>query len=454
VQKSPSLIPRRNAHPISRPLPSSPSHKGYTPDPEQTYGLGQGAPRGVPIYRTAPYQFKNTEHAANLFALKELGNIYTRLMNPTTHVLESRFSMLEGGHPLAGTAVASGTNAIFYAIANLAKAGDNIVAARALYGGTYTMMDCILPSMGITVKFVDEEDPANFTAAADDKTRAFFCESVSNPALRVSDIEGISSAAHALGLPLIVDTTFTTPYLQKSFEFGADIIVCSLTKWVGGHGTGVGGIVVDKGGFNWKGGKHPVFDEPDTSYGGLRWGHDLPEALAPLAYRLRLLTVPLRNLGGCISPDNSWMFLQGIETLSLRMERHCENALKVATWLKANEKVAWVRYPGLPDDPQYEKNLKYIKGKGGSMVIFGIKADDGKVAGQQFIDSLKLVAHVANVGAAQTLAIHPSSTTHSQLNAEAQAAAGVKPEMVRLSVGIETGDDIIADLEQALSQVS
>lgn len=428
-------------------------HAGYKPDTEANYGIGAGAPRGVPLYRTAPYQFKSTKHAANLFALAELGNIYTRLQNPTTHVLESRVAQLEGGHELAGLAVASGTNAAFYAVINLAEAGDNIVSARNLYGGTYTQFNDIMPQFGIEVRFVDSEDPAAFAAAADDKTRAFFCETVSNPALEVADIEAIAAEAHKLQLPLIVDSTFSTPYLTKPFEFGADIIVSSLTKWLGGHGTGVGGIMVEKGGFNWKSGKHPIYDRPDTSYGGLRWGHDLPEALAPLAYKLRMLTVPLRNLGGCIAPDNSWMFLQGIETLSLRMERHCENSKKVAEYLKKHPKVAWVRYPGLKDDPQYKKQLKYLKGKGGPLVVFGVKAEDEKEAGQKFIDSLDMISHVANVGDARTLAIHPASTTHSQLSPEAQLKGGIKPGLVRLSVGIETCDDIIADIDQALGKI-
>lgn len=428
-------------------------HGGYTPDTEPVYGLGQGAPRGVPLYRTTPFVFRDTDHAAKLFSLQELGNIYSRLMNPTTHVLESRYAQLEGGHPLSGLAVASGTSAVFYSIINLAKAGDNIVSSRALYGGTYTQFNDILPSLGIDVRFVDAEDPSNFAAAADENTRAFFCESVSNPALQICDLEAISAGAHELGLPLIVDSTFSTPYLCRPFDFGADIIVSSLTKWIGGHGVVLGGIIVDKGGFNWGAGKHPMYDAADTSYGGLRWGHDLPEALAPLAYKLRALTVPLRNLGACISPDNSWSVIQGIETLSLRMERHCENAQKVAEHLQAHEKVAWVRFPGLPGDLQYEKAQKYLKGKGGAMVVFGIKTDDAAAAGKEFIDSLELFSHVANVGDARSLAIHPATTTHSQMNEEEQVAAGVDPEMVRLSIGIETCDDIIADLDQALAKV-
>ncbi|KAL7520083.1 hypothetical protein ACHAWX_004828 [Stephanocyclus meneghinianus] len=427
-------------------------HAGYTPDPTIHLGLGQGAPTGTPLYRTTPYRFKNTEHAANLFKLKELGNIYSRLMNPTCNILESRYAQLEGGHPLSGLTVSSGTTAIFYSIVNLASKGDNIVSARALYGGTFTMFNDLLPKFGIKVKFVDAEDPQNFVEAIDDKTRAFFCESVSNPALEICDLEMIATLAHDNGLPVIVDSTFSTPYLCRPFEFGCDIVVSSLTKWVGGHGSCVGGIIVDKGDFNWGAGKHPIYDEPDTSYSGMRWGHDLPEELAPLSFILRARTVPLRNLGGCLSPDNAWMIIQGIETLSLRVERHCENALKVARHLENNPDVAWVRYPGLPSDPQYEKAQKYLKSTGGPMVVFGIKSSNSKEAGQKFIDSLKLFSHVANVGDVRSLAIHPASTTHSQLNEEQLKNAGCPPDMVRLSVGIESIGDIIADLDQAISK--
>ncbi len=415
-------------------------HAGYSPDPSTNSCA-------VPIYRTASYVFNSTEHAANLFALKELGNIYTRLMNPTSDVLEQRVAALEGG--AAGLAVASGTSAIFYSIINLAMAGDNIVSARNLYGGTYTQFKDILPALGIEVRFVDSTDPANFAAAADDKTRAFFCESVSNPALEISDLEAIADAAHAIGLPLIVDSTFSTPYLTRPIDFGADIVVHSLTKWLGGHGTGLGGIVIDSGKFNWAGGKHPLFDAPDGSYHGLRWGHDLPAPLAPVAYLLRMRTGPLRNLGACISPDNSWQALQGIETLPLRMERHCENSLAVAKHLQGHPDVEWVRYPSLPGDSQASRNEKYLRGKGGSMVVFGIKG--GAENGSKFIDSLKLFKHLANVGDAKSLAIHPATTTHSQLNETQLLAAGIPPELVRLSVGIEHIDDIIADLDQAIA---
>ncbi|MEZ5387855.1 MAG: O-acetylhomoserine aminocarboxypropyltransferase/cysteine synthase family protein [Prosthecobacter sp.] len=388
-------------------------HGGQAPD-------SATGSRAVPVYRTASYVFKNTEHAANLFALKELGNIYTRLMNPTTDVLEKRVALLEGAHEMAGLGLASGTSAVFYSIINLAQAGDNIVSARNLYGGTYTQFNDILPALGITVKLVDSNDPENFRKAIDDKTRALFCETVSNPALEVADLEAIAKVAHDNGLPLIADSTFSTPYLTKPLEHGADIVVHSLTKWFGGHGAGIGGIVIDSGKFNWAGGRHPLFTNPDNSYHGLRWGIDLPAPLLPLAYILRMRTVPLRNLGACIAPDNSWFLLQGIETLPLRMERHCENALAVAKHLKSHPGVTWVRFPGLEDDPQYAANKKYLRGKGGSMVVFGIKG--GREAGQKFIDNLKLISHLANVGDAKTLAIHPASTTHSQLSEEAQAA--------------------------------
>ncbi len=419
-------------------------HGGQQPDPSTNACA-------VPIYRTSSFVFDSTEHAANLFALKELGNIYTRLMNPTTDVLEKRVCLLEGAHEMAGLGFASGTSAIFNSIINLAESGDNIVSARNLYGGSYTMFNDILPKMGIDVSLVDSTDPANFEAAINDKTRALFCETVSNPALEVADLEAIANIAHAHGLPLIVDATFSTPYLTRVLDFGADIVVHSLTKWFGGHGIGLGGIVVDSGKFNWAAGKHPLFDEPDSSYHGLRWGHDLPEPLAPLAYILRMRTVPLRNLGACISPDNSWQFLQGIETLPLRMEKHSENALKVAQYLKGHDAVEWVRFPGLEDDPEYERCQKYLNGKGGGMVVFELKG--GSDAGQKFIESLKLFLHLANVGDAKSLAIHPATTTHSQLSAEQQLAGGITPGLVRLSVGIEHSDDIIADLDQALAAV-
>ena len=417
-------------------------HGGHTPDPTTKA-------RAVPLYRSSSFVFDSTEHAANLFALKELGNIYTRLMNPTTDVLEKRVALLEGAHEMGGLGLASGTSAVFYSIINLAKAGDNIISARNLYGGTYTQFNDILPALGIEVKFVDSQDPQAFAEAIDENTRALFCETVSNPALEVTDLKAVGEIAHENGLPLIVDSTFSTPYLTRPIECGADIVVHSLTKWMGGHGAGIGGVVVDAGKFNWAGGKHPLYDEPDNSYHGLRWGHDLPEPLAPLAFILRMRTVPLRNLGACISPDNSWLMLQGIETLPLRMERHCENALAVAKHLHDHEQVEWVRFPGLETDSEYEKNQQYLEGKGGSMVVFGIKG--GAEAGQKFIENLELFSHLANVGDAKSLAIHPATTTHSQLNEEQQAAGGITPELVRLSIGIESIDDIVSDLDKALA---
>lgn len=417
-------------------------HGGHTPDPITKA-------RAVPLYRSSSFVFDSTEHAANLFALKELGNIYTRLMNPTTDVLEKRVALLEGAHEMGGLGLASGTSAVFNSIINLAKAGDNIISARNLYGGTYTQFNDILPALGIAVKFVDSQNPQAFADAIDGNTRALFCETVSNPALEVTDLKAVGEIAHENGLPLIVDSTFSTPYLTRPIEYGADVVVHSLTKWMGGHGAGIGGVVVDAGKFNWAGGKHPLYDEPDNSYHGLRWGHDLPEPLAPLAFILRMRTVPLRNLGACISPDNSWLMLQGIETLPLRMDRHCENALAVAKHLQDHEKVEWVRFPGLESDSEHEKNKEYLEGKGGSMVVFGIKG--GAEAGQKFIENLELFSHLANVGDAKSLAIHPATTTHSQLNEEQQAAGGITPELVRLSVGIESIDDIVSDLDKALA---
>lgn len=413
-------------------------HAGQQPDPATNS-------RAVPVYRTSSYVFNNTQHAANLFGLKELGNIYTRLMNPTHDVLEQRVAQLEGG--VGALALSSGTSAVFYSLINIMQTGDEFVSANNLYGGTYTQFNDILPQFGIRARFVDPADPENFRAAITDKTKALFCETVSNPGLEVSDLEAISRIAREHGLPLIVDSTFSTPALQRPIEFGADIVVHSLTKWMGGHGTGIGGIVVDSGTFNWKSDKFPLMNEPDSSYHGIRWAHDLGP-LSPLAYILRMRVIPLRNLGACISPDNAWMFLQGIETLPLRMERHCQNALAVARFLQSHSAVEWIRFPGLPDDSNYAKAQKYLGGRGGSMVVFGIRG--GAAAGSRFIESLKLFSHLANVGDAKSLAIHPATTTHSQMSEQQQVAAGIPPEMIRLSIGIEHIDDITQDLEQAL----
>ncbi|NTV26693.1 MAG: O-acetylhomoserine aminocarboxypropyltransferase/cysteine synthase [Chlorobiaceae bacterium] len=405
--------------------------------------------RGVPVYRTSSYLFKNTEHAANLFALKELGNIYTRLMNPTTDVLEQRVTQLEGG--AASVALASGTSAIFYTIITLAEAGDNIVSANNLYGGTYTQFDAILPKLGIDVTFVDPKDPSNFERAINDKTRALYIETIGNPVLDYTDVRAIAEVAHRNGLPLIVDATFTTPYLLKAIDHGADIVINSLTKWLGGHGAGIGGIITDAGRFDWKAGRHPLFTEPDVNYHGLRWAIDLPEPLAPIAFALRVRTVPLRNLGACISPDNSWLFIQGIETLPVRMKRHSENALKVAEHLRNHPKVAWVRYPGLKDDPSYPLASRDLKNGFGGMVVFGVSG--GYDAAVKIIDTIDLFSHLANVGDAKSLILHPASTSHSQMTEEQRVESGLSSDLIRLSIGLEHPDDLIAALDEALAGV-
>ena len=415
-------------------------HAGQQPDPATNA-------RGVAIHRTSSYVFNNTEHAANLFALREPGNIYTRIMNPTQDVLEQRIAALEGG--AAALALSSGTSAVYYSIINICESGDEIVSASNLYGGTYTMFDCILPQFGIRVKFADARDPDNFAKAITEKTRALFIETIGNPVLEFTDIRAVADIAHSHNLPLIVDATFTTPYLLKTIEHGADIVVNSLTKWMGGHGTGIGGIVVDSGKFNWQNPKFKLYNEPDPSYHGIRYAHDLGD-MNPIAFILRMRLVPLRNLGACISPDNAWMFLQGLETLPLRMQRHSENAAEVARFLKEHPKVEWVRYPGLADDPTYPVASKYLNKGFGGMVVFGIKG--GLQAGQQFVDSLKLFSHLANVGDAKSLVLHPSSTSHSQLSEQQQRAGGLTPDLIRLSIGIEHIDDIKQDLEQAFAQ--
>ena len=418
-------------------------HAGTQPDPVTNS-------RAIPVHRTTAYVFNSTEHAADLFALRELGNVYTRIMNPTQDALEQRVAAIEGG--AAALAHASGTAAVFNCFNNICRAGDHIVSAANLYGGTFTMFNDLFPQFGYGVTFVDPTVPEHFAAAITPKTKALFCETLSNPAGDVTDMEAVAKIAHDHGLPLIVDATFTTPVLQRPIDFGADIVVDSLTKWMGGHGTGIGGIVVDSGRFNWQSDKFPLMTEPDSSYHGIRWAHDLPETLAPVAYLIRMRVVPLRNLGACLSPDNAWMFMQGIETLPLRMERHCQNAQSVATHLKGHAKVEWVRYPGLAGDPANAMNKKYLNDMGGAMVVFGIRG--GADAGVKFIESLQMFSHLANVGDAKSLAIHPATTTHSQLSAEQQAAAGVRPEMVRLAVGIEHIDDIVEDIERGLAAAS
>ena len=413
-------------------------HAGY----DRTNGFGTCA---VPLNRTSAYHFRDTKHASDLFHLKELGNIYSRLQNPTQDVLEQRIAALEGG--AAAVALSSGTSAIFYAIINIAKAGDEIVSTSNLYGGTFTMFNNILPDLGIKVHIVENGDYEGLKAVINEKTRAVYTETIGNPSLNFADIRAYADIAHENQLPLIVDSTFTPPAIYKPIDDGADIVVHSLTKWIGGHGVGVGGIVVDSGKFDWSIPKFSLFNEPEASYQNLRFAHDLGD-LTPIAFALRLRLVPLRNLGAAIAPDNAWMFLQGVETLSLRMERHCENALKVAKYLKNHNSVEWVNYPGLEGDESYELASKKLTKGAGGMVVFEVKG--GRDAGEKFIESLELFSHVANVGDAKSLAIHPSSTTHSQLNEEAQKKGGITPGLIRLSIGIENIDDILADLDSAL----
>lgn len=417
-------------------------HAGQTVDPTTLS-------RAVPIYRTAAYMFKNTEHAANLFALKELGNIYTRLGNPTQDVLEQRMASLEGG--VAALALSSGTSAVFYTIINICSQGDEVISANNLYGGTYVQFDSILPQLGIKVRLVDASKPDNIKAAINDRTKAIYCETLGNPSLNMTDLDALASIAREYNLPLIVDSTFTPPCLLKPIEYGANVVIHSLTKWIGGHGTGIGGIVVDAGTFNWKDPKFKLYNEPDSSYHGLRYAHDLGE-LSPLAFILRMRLVPLRNLGACISPDNCWTTLQGIETLSLRMERHCENGAAVAEHLGRHPGISSVHYPGRPDSPGHELAVKYLKNGFGGMISFTIKG--GLEAGKKFINNLQLISHLANVGDAKSLAIHPASTTHSQLSPQQLAAGGIDAGMVRLSVGIEHIDDILCDIDQALTKAA
>jgi O-acetylhomoserine (thiol)-lyase len=412
-------------------------HAGQVPDPTTNS-------RAVPIYQTSSYTFNSSEHAANLFSLAEMGNIYTRLMNPTTDVLEKRLAELDGG--VGALALASGSSAITLAILNLAKAGDNIVSTSYLYGGTYNLFHHTLARMGITVKFVDSSDPANVAAAIDEKTKAVFTETIGNPKNNVDDFEALAKVAHDNGLPLIVDNTVATPALFRPIEHGADIVCYSLTKFIGGHGTSIGGAVVDSGNFDWSSGRFEEFTTPDPSYHGLVYH----EALGNLAYILKMRITLLRDMGPCLSPFNSFLFLQGLETLHVRMPRHCENALKVARFLENHPQVSWVNYPGLKSHPDYERAQKYLPAGQGAILGFGIKG--GKEAGARFIDSVQLASHLANIGDAKTLVIHPATTTHQQLSAEEQEAAGVTPDFVRVSVGIEDAEDIIADLDQALAK--
>jgi len=413
-------------------------HAGQEPDSTGS--------RAVPIYQTTSYLFKNTEHAANLFALKEFGNIYTRLMNPTTDVFEKRLAALEGG--VGALAVASGQSAISLALLNIAQAGDEIVSADNLYGGTYTLFSNTFKRFGIKVRFVDSNDLEAFKKAINSKTKAIYGEIVGNPKLNVLDIEPLAKLAHKNGLPLIIDNT-TTPYLIRPFDFGVDIIAYSATKFIGGHGTSLGGAIVDSGNFTWTNGKFPLIAEPDPSYHGINF----VKALKPfgnIAYITKARLTLLRDMGPALSPFNSFLFLQGLETLHLRMPRHCQNALAVAEYLEKHPKVAWVNYPGLDSSPEKTKAKKYLPNGVGAIIGFGIKG--GAKAGAKFINSLELISHLANIGDAKTLAIHPASTTHQQLSKSEQAATGVTEDYIRLSVGIEHIDDILADIEQALAK--
>ncbi|MDD5258916.1 MAG: O-acetylhomoserine aminocarboxypropyltransferase/cysteine synthase [bacterium] len=414
-------------------------HGGQEPDP--TTGS-----RAVPIYQTTSYQFKNTEHAANLFGLKEFGNIYTRLMNPTTDVLEKRIALLDGG--VGALAVASGQSAITLALLNIAQAGDEIVSADNLYGGTYNLFHYTFKRLGIKVNFVKSNDLAGFQKAITPKTKAIYAESIGNPKLDIADLDALSALAHKNGIPLILDNT-VSPYILRPFDHGVDIIVYSATKFIGGHGTSLGGLIVDSGKFDWTNGKFPLIAEPDPSYHGINF----VEALKPLgniAYIIKARVALLRDLGPALSPFNSFLFLQGLETIHLRLPRHSENTLAVAKYLEKHPKVSWVNYPGLDSSLEKAKAKKYLPKGAGAILGFGIKG--GLEAGARFINALQLISHLANVGDAKSLAIHPATTTHQQLSPEEQLATGVTPDFIRLSIGLEHIDDIIADIEQALKQ--
>ena len=408
---------------------------------QETADSATGA-RAVPIYQTTSYVFDSPEHAANLFALKQFGNIYTRIMNPTQDAFERRIAALEGG--VGALATASGQAAETLAILNIAGSGDEVVSSASLYGGTYNLFHYTLPKLGITVRFVDSRDPENFRAAINDRTRVVYAETVGNPRLDTLDISAVANIAHEYGVPLMVDNTLPTPYLIQPLKHGADIVVHSTTKFIGGHGTAIGGAIVDSGKFDWTNGRFPSFVEPDPSYHGLRY----VEALGPLAYIIKVRVQLLRDIGAATTPFNSWLFLQGLETLPVRMERHSQNALRIAEFLEGHPAVGWVSYPGLKSHPQHEVAAKYHTHGYGAILGFGIKG--GLEAGKQLIRHIELFSHLANVGDAKSLIIHPASTTHSQLTPDEQFETGVTPDFVRLSVGLETLDDLIDDLDQAL----
>jgi len=398
--------------------------------------------RAVPIYQTTSYVFKDTDHAANLFALKEFGNIYTRLMNPTTDVLEKRLAALEGG--VGGLALSSGMSAIYVSILNICGSGGHIVASNSLYGGTVTLLSHTFAKLGIEVTFVDPKDPENFAAAIKDNTRLIYIETIGNPKNDILQYDKIADIAHKNGMPVICDNTVTTPILFRPFEYGIDIVVHSCTKFIGGHGTSIGGAIVDSGQFDWTNGRYPEMTEPDPSYHGVKY----VEAVGDLAYIIKARTQFLRDMGSCMSPFNAFLFLQGLETLHLRMPRHSENALKLAQWLEKQPEVAWVNYPGLESHPDYKLAEKYLPDGQGAILGFGIEG--GKEAGVKFINGVNLASHLANIGDSKTLVIHPASTTHQQLNEKEQLAAGVTNDYIRVSVGTENIDDIINDFQQAL----
>jgi len=411
-------------------------HAGQLPDP--TTGS-----RAVPIHQTTAYVFDSADHAASLFNLEAFGNIYTRIMNPTNAVFEERMAALEGG--TAALALSSGMAAQMTSVLNIMKTGDEIVSSRTLYGGTYTQFDVSLRDLGIDVKFVDPEDPENFKNAITDKTRALYAETISNPLGNILDIEAVAKIARDAGVPLIIDNTFATPYLCRPIEYGADIVVNSATKFICGHGTSIGGVIVESGNFPWDNGKFPCMTEPSKGYHGIKFY----ETFGNFAYSVRARVEILRTHGQALSPFNSFLFLQGLETLPLRMDRHCHNAMEVAKFLNDHPAVTWVNYAGLPDSPYRELANKYLPKGPGSIFTFGVKG--GADAGRKMIDSVELFSHLVNVGDAKSLIAHPASTTHRQLNEEEQMSAGVTPEMVRISLGLETLDDIIWDLDQSLS---
>jgi O-acetylhomoserine (thiol)-lyase len=398
--------------------------------------------RAVPIYQTTSYVFKDTQHAANLFALKEFGNIYTRLMNPTTDVFEKRLAALEGG--VGGLALSSGQSAIYVSIFNICSVGGHIVSSNSLYGGTVTLFSQTFPKLGIEVSFVDPKEPENFAKAIEDNTRLIYIESIGNPKNDVLQYEKIADIAHRNGMPVICDNTVTTPILFRPFDYGIDIAVHSCTKFIGGHGTSIGGAIVDSGKFDWTNGRYPELTEPDPSYHGVKY----VESFGELAYIIKARTQFLRDMGSCMSPFNAFLFLQGLETLHLRMPRHCENALTLARWLEKQSQVTWVNYPGLESHPDYALAKKYLPKGQGAILGFGIKG--GRKAGVEFIENVKLASHLANIGDSKTLVIHPASTTHQQLSEAEQLAAGVTDDYIRVSAGTEHIDDIIADFQQAL----